>query len=78
MKSSAGLHGKIRALCEPDMKSGPWSVTNHRPDGLQLATNDYHSEGPDWWPDPKNPKGRGSGGMANGILIGLRKIGGIW
>jgi len=37
-------------------KEGPWSVTFHRPAGLDIAPNDYFSEGPYWWPDPKDPK----------------------
>jgi hypothetical protein len=39
------------------MKGGPWSVTYRRPERLQIASNDYYSEGPYWWPDPKNPQG---------------------
>jgi hypothetical protein len=41
------------------LKSGPWSVTAHRPSGLNVnaGDHDYYSEGPYWWPDPKNPKG---------------------
>ena len=57
MRSSPALHEKIRALCEHEMKGGPWSVTYRRPEGLQIRPNDYYSEGPYWWPDPKNPKG---------------------
>lgn len=38
--------------------AGPWSVTWHRPAGIvEAAPNDYVSEGPYWWPDPKNPNG---------------------
>jgi hypothetical protein len=38
-------------------KAGPWSVTFHRPVGIvEAAPNDYVSEGPYWWPDPKDPK----------------------
>jgi len=42
------------------LKAGPWSVTYHRPGDVGAASfgpNDYYSEGPYWWPDPKNPKG---------------------
>jgi hypothetical protein len=41
------------------MRQGPWSVTYHRPGGLNVAAgpHDYVSEGPYWWPDPKNPTG---------------------
>jgi hypothetical protein len=50
---------KIRRLGERAMKDGPWSVTYHRPAGVDatVGPNDYYSEGPYWWPDPKNPKG---------------------
>ena len=57
MKASAGLGEKIRTLCEREMKAGSWSVTYRRPEGLKISPNDYYSEGPYWWPDPKNPKG---------------------
>jgi Alginate lyase len=41
------------------LKAGPWSVTFHRPTGMNLSAteHDYFSEGPYWWPDPKNPTG---------------------
>jgi hypothetical protein len=41
------------------VKAGPWSVTAHRPSGLGVdaGPHDYVSEGPYWWPDPKNPGG---------------------
>lgn len=39
------------------LKAGPWSVTYHRPAGIvEAGINDYVSEGPYWWPDPKDPK----------------------
>src|SRR5213594_3592179 len=38
-------------------KAGPWSVTSHRPDDVKADPHDYYSEGPYWWPDPKNPRG---------------------
>jgi hypothetical protein len=40
------------------LKAGPWSVTFERPKGLNVnaGTHDYVSEGPYWWPDPKDPK----------------------
>jgi len=49
----------IDSLAVPALKAGPWSVTYHRPTGLNLASteHDYFSEGPYWWPDPKNPNG---------------------
>ncbi len=39
------------------LAAGPWSVTSHRPSGLPVnaGPHDYVSEGPYWWPDPKNP-----------------------
>lgn len=39
------------------MAAGPWSVTSKRPPGAGAQVNDYYSEGPYWWPDPKNPNG---------------------
>ena len=55
--------GKSRAVVEKlansAMKAGPWSVTFKRPTGVKVdaGPNDYYSEGPYWWPDPKNPGG---------------------
>ncbi len=42
---------------EEALKAGPWSVTFHRPKRPTSSPNDYYSEGPYWWPDPKNPNG---------------------
>ena len=62
----AVLHGQVKdrtavidRLAEAALKAGPWSVTYHRPVGLGVdaGPNDYYSEGPYWWPDPKNPNG---------------------
>src|SRR5271169_3957452 len=39
------------------LRAGPWSVVNHRPENVTAGPNDYYSEGPYWWPDPKNPRG---------------------
>jgi len=41
------------------LKAGPWSVTFHRPtpNTTRAGPNDYYSEGPYWWPDPKNRNG---------------------
>src|ERR1700687_3407076 len=47
----------VRQNADVALKAGPWSVTYHRPDFIKAAPNDYYSEGPYWWPDPKNPKG---------------------
>jgi len=57
MKASPLLRKEIRALCDRDLKRGPWSVVDNRPQGMDINKNDYYSEGPYWWPDPKNPKG---------------------
>ena len=47
------LEGQVNAA----LKAGPWSVTFHRPGGIvEAGPNDYVSEGPYWWPDPKDPK----------------------
>jgi alginate lyase len=49
----------LDALIKRALAAGPWSVTYHRPTGLETnaGPHDYFSEGPYWWPDPKNPKG---------------------
>ena len=47
----------VRQNAAAALKSGPWSVTSHRPPDVDAGPNDYYSEGPYWWPDPKNPKG---------------------
>lgn len=49
----------ITRLADSSLKRGPWSVTFDRPPAelVTAAANDYYSEGPYWWPDPKNPKG---------------------
>ena len=39
------------------LKAGPWSVTFHRPDYVKADLHEYYSEGPYWWPNPKNPTG---------------------
>lgn len=46
-------------LADQALQSGPWSVTYHRPQGSLTGAgpHDYFSEGPYWWPDPKNPNG---------------------
>jgi len=63
---TAAQAAKLRGGALPDalrqnagaaLKSGPWTVTSQRPDNVTAGTNDYYSEGPYWWPDPKNPKG---------------------
>jgi Alginate lyase len=49
----------IEEFAEKALHAGPWSVTFHRPTGLNLTAteHDYFSEGPYWWPNPKNPNG---------------------
>jgi len=51
--------GLVEELADRALAAGPWSVSYHRPAGLNVEAgpNDYVSEGPYWWPDPKNPKG---------------------
>jgi hypothetical protein len=47
----------LRKNADSALKAGPWSVTTHRPPNVKAGPNDYYSEGPYWWPDPKNPNG---------------------
>ena len=47
----------IRKKARASLQAGPWSVTFHRPAGVATSPNDFFSEGPYWWPDPKNPGG---------------------
>jgi hypothetical protein len=63
---TAAQAAKLRSGAAPDavrrnagaaLKAGPWTVTSQRPDNVSAGPNDYYSEGPYWWPDPKNPKG---------------------
>ena len=44
----------VRRNASAALNAGPWSVTTHRPDHVSVGPNDYYSEGPYWWPDPKN------------------------
>ncbi len=48
---------QLRALADKEMSNGPWSVTGHRPPNSKFDPHDYYSEGPYFWPDPKNPNG---------------------
>jgi hypothetical protein len=63
---TASQAGSLRDSAIPDAvrenaaaarKAGPWSVTTHRPENVTAGPHDYYSEGPYWWPDPKNPTG---------------------
>ena len=51
------LADAIRKQAGAALKAGPWSVTFSRPPGVAISPNDFFSEGPYWWPDPRNPKG---------------------
>jgi hypothetical protein len=53
----AGDVTELRSLAEDTLDKGPWSVTFSRPKGIEVPANEYYSEGPYWWPDPKNPNG---------------------
>ena len=48
---------QLRALADGEMHNGPWSVTYHRPEHSKFDPHDYFSEGPYFWPNPKNPTG---------------------
>ena len=66
----------VRRNAADALRSGPWSVTTHRPENVTAGPNDYYSEGPYWWPDPKNPKGpyiRKDGERNPGRFMGNRK-----
>ena len=47
----------LRSLADSALEKGPWSVTFSRPAGIEVPDHEYYSEGPYWWPDPKNPNG---------------------
>jgi hypothetical protein len=47
----------VRRNAAAALQTGPWSVTTHRPKDVDAGPNDYYSEGPYWWPDPRNPGG---------------------
>lgn len=53
----APLAARLKEDAERRMKAGPWSVTFNRPKGTPAGEHDFFSEGPYWWPDPKNPNG---------------------
>ncbi len=48
---------QLRSLATHELHNGPWSVTSYRPANYKIDPHDYFSEGPYWWPDPKNPGG---------------------
>lgn len=47
----------LQSAVAKEKKRGPWSVMDHRPTDVPVPANEYYSEGPYWWPDPKNPSG---------------------
>ncbi|WP_321474516.1 alginate lyase family protein [uncultured Paludibaculum sp.] len=48
----------LKTAREACIAKGPWSVTYSRPNKLSEAgLHDFFSEGPYWWPDPRNPNG---------------------
>jgi hypothetical protein len=55
----AATRPRIQGYAAAALKAGPWSVTFKRPKGLNVPAgrNDYVSEAPYWFPDPKNPGG---------------------
>ncbi len=56
LKAVAGNSAEVRRVADRALGQGPWSVTAHRPPNLPgLDRHEYFSEGPYWWPDPKNP-----------------------
>jgi hypothetical protein len=56
MKLRSAANDALRRNAALALKAGPWSVTTHRPTNVDAGPNDYYSEGPYWWPDPKDPK----------------------
>jgi hypothetical protein len=58
-RAKGGRTAVFEKLAASAMKAGPWSVTFKRPSNFKVDAepNDYFSEGPYWWPDPKNPSG---------------------
>jgi len=50
--------GALRRLASAALTAGPWSVTYSQPKlNVGAKPNDYVSQAPYWWPDPKNPGG---------------------
>ncbi len=56
LRQAAGKTALARHV-EESLTAGPWSVTYHRPGFATPTPNDYYSQGPYWWPDPKNRGG---------------------
>jgi hypothetical protein len=57
MQETVRRHAGLRRLADAALEKGPWNVTAHRPNGIDVPDHEYYSEGPYWWPDPKNPDG---------------------
>jgi len=55
---AGGRAAVLARNAERALTAGPWSVTYSRPTGLDVnaSPHDYVSEGPYWWPDPKDPQ----------------------
>ncbi len=47
-----GAEIDLRELADRTLLDGPWTVTAGR-STLQIPVNNYYSEAPYWWPDPK-------------------------
>jgi hypothetical protein len=54
---SAERLGQLHSMADKQLTQGPWSVAAHRPPNTNFDPHEYYSEGPYFWPDPKNPKG---------------------
>jgi hypothetical protein len=55
---TSALAARLRHEADRALEAGPWSVTYHRPKDVPgIGLHDFFSEGPYWWPDPKNPDG---------------------
>jgi hypothetical protein len=55
----AGPGEKVKGLdaaTRTALQAGPWTITSVPPPAAGLHRNDYYSEAPYWWPDPKDPK----------------------
>jgi len=48
---------RLRTQADRSMHAGPWSVTFAPTRAASGSPHDFFSEGPYWWPDPKNPNG---------------------
>jgi hypothetical protein len=46
----------LDALTKKSLRGGPWTITSVTAPMEGIGKNDYYSEAPYWWPDPKDPK----------------------